>query len=383
MHILPVVYSSDGETVTEIAKGSTGNITLTATWKGPAYVRVDKNQNPDANGEYILFGSYPQTVTKNAEIQKALNEKAGDLPKDGDNGKWTPYEYYYGKEVGEGKREISCETKFMWYTDVEYSGEKYRGVYFTYYRPNVAMNVLQDDSASYLYSYQKKNGYRIGVAYWFKYEPILWQIIGTKDGKAQLLCMSAIDSQPYALATKKSGNTITDELDNHYVYYNVGPGVPQNTLGSNYEHSAIRSWLNGCFYDNAFDSFEKTLVCETTIDNQTGDVGENTLDKVFIPSIAELEAVKNDLYRKSSDYSDSQGALNSSWDYSCAYYTRDTYYVLRFNKKEDMISYDRDRYKWTCAVSGSALYNSLSKKPTSTGVEATSNAVVPSLWITL
>ena len=348
----------------------------------PAYTLVDKNGKEDVNGGYVLFGSYPQTAVKETALKSALAQKAGALPENGNNGKWTSYKYYSGKNNASGNREATNETDFMWYIDVEQSGEKYRGVYFTYYRPSAALGELQDDSASYIYGKQKSNGYKIGELYWFKYEPILWQIIRTENGKAQLLCMTAIDSQAYTLVTKKSEGRFEDELDAHYVYYNAMTNAPENTLATNYEYSAIREWLNGSFYQNAFSSKQKNLIIETLLDNKAGDVGANTSDKVFVPSIAELADVKG-FDKKVSDYAKSQGVETSyPGTYCWFWYTRDAYYVLRFQDKANLLSYDKDRYKNVCGVQEGILYNATGA-PCSSSVEAASCGVVPSLWITL
>lgn len=345
----------------------------------PTYTLVNKNGNPDANGDYVLFGSYPQTEMEDENIKSALDKMAGDLPQNGNNGKWTSYKYPYGKKISDDYSEVTTETDFMWYIDVKYNGETYRGVYFTYYRPNIALNSLQDDSASNIDSQQKKNGYGIGNLYWFKYEPILWQIIRRQDGKAQLLCMTTIDSQPYTTVIQKSEKAITDETDTHYIYYNAMSGVPKNTLATNYEYSAIRSWLNNDFYNKSFNSKQKTLINKTLLDNKTGEVGNDTTDKVFVPSIAEINGISG-LDRKASDYAKSQGVSTSyPGVYSFEWYTRDCFYMLRFYNQKDLLSYDKDRYKNVCTVRN----GSLAKVPAFSGVMATVNGVVPSLWITL
>ena len=381
--------NADGEIVTEIAKGSTGDIVLTATWKAPAYVRVDKNKNPDDNGEYVLFGSYPQTeVAKNgSSLRTALMDKAGDLPENGKNGKWTSYKYYYAKLLDDGNTETSNEIDFMWYIDVSYNGEQYRGVYFDKYRPVAAKgksNLLEDGKSEQVICSQTKNRYYVDNVYWFKYEPILWKIVGEADGKARLLCMTAVDCQPYTLVIKRDPTSLEDkERDDPYnLCYNVSPGVPEGTLGTDYEHSTVRDWLNNYFYEKVFDSAQKSIVCDTVVDNVTGDVGKNTTEKVFIPSINEVKDVGS-LDRKASDYAKSQGTeMQYGGTYCFSWYLRDTYYVLRFQDKKNLIAYERTRYYQLCSVNGGSVY-ATKDVPCFTGAEGTSNAIVPSLWMTL
>ena len=353
----------------------------------PAYVRVDKNKNPDENGEYVLFGSYPQTEVKDDAVKSALTQKAGELPKNGNNGNWTSYKYYYAKPLGDGTTETSNEIDFMWYIDTSYNGEQYRGVYFDKYRPAAALgsyNVLKDGKTEQVVCSQTKNRYYVENVYWFKYEPILWKIIQNKDSKAQLLCMTALDCQPYTLLIKRDPTWLDDkERDDTYnLCYNASPGVPEGTLGTDYEHSTVRDWLNNYFYKKAFNSAQKSIVCDTVVDNVTGDVGKNTTEKVFIPSINEVKDVGN-LDRKASDYAKSQGMeMQYGGTYCFSWYLRDVYYVLRFTDKKDLISYDRVRYYQLCSVNGGSLY-ARANVPCFMGAEGTSTAVVPSLWITL
>ena len=171
------------------------------------YVRVDKDKNPDENGEYILFGSYPQECVAQSghqtALETALRKKAGDLPEDGKNGKWTSFKYYYTVNTG-GTLSISNDIDFMWYIDVEHNGEKYRGVYFTNYRPQLTLDgdlgtLDRSDSGSRQYV----NGYRVENVYWFKYEPILWKIIDTDGNRVQLLSTSVLDGQAYCTIAER------------------------------------------------------------------------------------------------------------------------------------------------------------------------------------
>lgn len=50
----------------------------------------------------------------------------------------------------------------MQYADVEYDGERYRGVKFTQYR--------MDTTTYSTTTWQDDNGYDTGTVYWFRYE---------------------------------------------------------------------------------------------------------------------------------------------------------------------------------------------------------------------
>ena len=114
----------------------------------PAYVR---------NGKTIYFGNYPQSEVKDTALISTLNTLAGTLPTSSNSQAWTSYGYYISGSVQD----------YMWYIDVTYGEEKYRGVYFRTYRP---LNVLYE--STYYYSMQEVNGYYPNHVYWFKYEPI-------------------------------------------------------------------------------------------------------------------------------------------------------------------------------------------------------------------
>lgn len=375
---------NDGKIINEIAKGSHGDINLTATWKGPAYVLVDKNRNPDENGGYILFGNYPQTAVNRYDTTKktALKSKAGELPVNGNNGKWTSYRYPYAKVLSDEKTEMSDEIDFMWYIDVGYEGETYRGVYFTHYRPNNVIgtyNTLVDKTSSEMRQ-QKFNKYYAEEIYWFKIEPILWKILRKEEGRMQLLCMSALNAQPYTLLAEKGKEMVKDENDSHYLYYNTTPGVKKDTLATNYEYSFIRHWLNNGFLEDAFGMDEKKMLCETKLDNVDCEVGNDTVDKIFIPSLNDIKDIHSELDRKATDYAQVQGVETDYANVWCSHwYIRESYYVLKYNDKKNLIAYDKDRYKQVVSINGGILFD----PPGFTPVNAMTNGIVPSLWINL
>ncbi len=216
----------------------------------------------------IYFGYYPQSQVIDDEILNAL----GDF----DVSTWTSYEYMVG-----------CETKdYMYYKDVEYNNEKYRGVYFTSYRPSFTGDTYDEnhDALGAGTSSQDEHGYKVGNVYWFRYEPIKWRILSqSAEGKALILCDMLLDAQcyyPTAYLTERTegGNTIYE---------------------NNYEYSFIRSWLNNEFYNTAFTELEKSLIEITEVVNDVYSTGDatneyacnNTFDKIFLPSCRELREV--------------------------------------------------------------------------------------------
>jgi hypothetical protein len=244
------------------------------------------------NGNKIIFGSYPQSEVTDSVLRSALDGMAGTLPASSNVHSWSSYGYYIN-----GKEE-----NFMWYKDVSYNGDRYRGVYFTSYRPYSTRGTslsCQDDS-----------GYILNNTYWFKYEPISWTILSedTTNKTALILCDMIIDSQEYYMS-----DIGVRMIDGKAVYPN------------NYAHSTIRNWLNEEFYNTAFIELQKQIICTTTVYNNAESTGysntyacENTEDKIFLLSAQE---VTNTVYgfvgnpssydiawqRKFTDYAQVQG----------------------------------------------------------------------------
>ncbi|MDY0101161.1 MAG: DUF6273 domain-containing protein [Bacilli bacterium] len=212
-------------------------------------------------GETYEMGMYPQSQITDDGLIQILNDEGGDLPTSLDSKSWTSYDYYISN---------SNITDFMWYQDVLEDGELYRGVYFTSYRPN-----RTDLSSSESNSFQDNNGYFINTTYWFKYEPLIWDVLSVDESEGPLLLSNKIlDSQDYHYSN--SSRTIGDQT----IYPN------------NYKESDIRTWLNDSFYTNVFSLVEKLLISTTIIDNSVASTGyssnkyacENTNDKLFLLS---------------------------------------------------------------------------------------------------
>lgn len=255
------------------------------------------------NGATLTFGMYPQSKVADTALQSMLNaEIQNKLPSSGNANGWTDYKYYISGEVQ------SC----MWYVDVEYQGENYRGVYFTSYRPYYTAG-----SSSENHTYQYDNGYYTNTVYWFKWEPITWRILSQENGKALIMSNLILDSQQYY--HEVSG---TRTIDGKTVYPN------------NYKESDIRNWLNSDFYNAAFDELSKDFIIQTEVDNSASTTSnddneyacENTYDKVFLLSYSDVlntrygfESNSNsyDTFRqlKTTDYAQCQGVYTVTSNY--------------------------------------------------------------------
>ena len=270
-------------------------------------------------GDIIQFGSYPQSEVEDETLIAKLNARAPEWDE------WTSYGYYSGN----GNCGSMIQGDWMRYIDVEYNGNKYRGVKFTQYRPYYTYyNSLN-------YSYQDDNGYITDISYWFKFEPINWEVLDPVSGL--VICETIIDAQAYCDTIYYNG----DKLSN-YAYFN--DSLFKN-FANDYENSSIRKWLNGDFYNTAFSDGQKNKIKSTALNNDgyytlTGAGYDNRLDsketndKIFLLSYNEAKNVdfgfaldenKGDFARqtKGSDYAKSQGLYVESL------YDNNSYWFLR------------------------------------------------------
>ncbi len=232
----------------------------------------------------VTFGTYPQSEVKDTSLKASLSAAAE--PTDA----WTSYNYYMNGR----------QSDFMKYTDIELDGEKYRGIYFTSFRPSYTGTIGISNE-------QNDNGYFTSAVYWFKYEPLEWYVISSdaSSDSAVLLCRQIVDSQDFYNSYDKRTET--------------GAAVYPN----NYAYSDIRTWLNDTFYNTAFSADEKTAINETSLDNSAYNSlhsrydSNATKDNVWLLSYSETETDTSIvssvidgngiLQAKGTDYALSQG----------------------------------------------------------------------------
>lgn len=323
----------------------------------------DNSPTYTREGDTIYFGEYPQTQVSDETLSAALTASAGELPTGENSRNWTSYGYYKYGQVSD----------YMWYIDLKYNGEKYRGVYFEKYRfwmvSDIEVEAEVENMSDSELGEELDLVYIKGNVYWFKYEPIKWRILEQKEGRVFLICDVAIDSQAY--------NNVVEYTDEER--YNGDDNVPVGTYANNYKYSSIREWLNNSFYNTAFSEKQKQSIALTEIDNSQTSTGyssenryvcENTYDKVFLPSRAEVinenygfNAVGNDdglRKRAGTDYMKSQ----------------------RFGTTEGDI-------RWLLRTPGESIYYPITVVGPSGDISAqevidcTVLCVVPALWLTL
>ena len=218
------------------------------------------------DGKTITYGLYPQTNVEDAASIASLNELAAPES----NG---------------------------WYL---YNNEYYAKLSATPYKTNCKF-----DNGTTIVS---------GTTYWFKCEPITWNVLSNNSGEYYLVSSVLLDTHCY-YNDAYSNRTIGDQT----VYPN------------NYEYSDIRAWLNNDFYDSAF-ALGNNYIQTTTVKNSASTtnsssntyVCNNTQDKVFLPSYKDYINFSYG-FTTSTDSTDTRYCKTTDWARARgSYYYHDT-----------------------------------------------------------
>lgn len=189
----------------------TEDITLYAKWEeltDSIYKRIDANGVPNAAGEYILFGEYPQTI-------KADSITVGET--EDDRG------YYLGSD----------------------------GMYYA--------KVIATPYYDRTYKFSNDKMVYKGDTYYFRVEPIKWRILSQSGGKSLILCESIIANMAYDLDFGNSnyGNSgIRAWLNKEF--YNSAFGELQKVL-------IETTTVDNSVYSTGYDS--NPFYCADTEDN--------------------------------------------------------------------------------------------------------------------
>lgn len=217
---------------------------------------------------YVCMGKYPQNLVKDSNIINALGGFKSD--------EWTSFGYFV---------EGNMRNK-MYFKDVDYNDERYRGVCIKAYRPSN----LDSNNKKFV---QAENEYKLDTPYWFKYEDIKWSIYGNYNENILLISKYILDSLFYS------------------------------SLCNNYEESFLRDWLNNDFINTAFSDAEKDLLeivkvnngLDSTTDYTNDFLSQDTYDKVYTLSASDLKSlyyINNLKIKTGTDYAYIQGLLDYS-----------------------------------------------------------------------
>ncbi len=251
--------------ITEI-NNTTGDLTLTAK-----FTSTVKQWMKDGSTT-MLFGSYPQTevtTSSDATLKGELDALfAGDTPST-DNG-WTAQLNYANAK----------KTTIVLQKDFWHKGAKYRAIYFDKYRPSNVANAATADT-----SLQDDNGYVINKIYFFKFEPIRWQILSEDNTTAKLVSEKIIDSRELNLGEAGNKSNPNWSGDNANYYQNFGGQY------WNWYWSWARFWLRHHFIGQAFNYIqENSHLSKTSV--------SNALQTTGLPDGSTIEAGN----RSTSDY---------------------------------------------------------------------------------
>lgn len=266
------------------------DVVYTATYKEISNEGLDEGLNPviSSDGKRIKYGFYPQTYIENKDTISAL-----DVLEPSTNG-WVLYE-----------------------------GEFYA---------KIQAKVYNDELIKF------NNGSPIinGSSYWFKCEPINWNILSIDGNDYFLLSSLLIDVYKYY------DNYLNRTIGDNLIYSN------------NYCESKIRHFLNADFYNIAF-CMNSEYIKEINVDNSSITTDSlnskytcnNTLDKVYLPSYSDYlnssygfekeNGLSLNRTCKTTDYTRARGAwINNTKEYlnNGTYWTRSAsskYYYCSWN----------------------------------------------------
>lgn len=185
------------------------------------------------------------------------------------------------------------------------------------YNDNYYTKIIATTSSS---NYKFNNGKEIvsGEEYWFKCEPIIWNILeNSYSNNYRVLSKYILDAKPYY---DKNTNRENESL----------------ILPNNYKYSYIRNWLNNEFYNSAFSLHNKYIMI-TLVDNsaKTTEIDTNfnicddTNDKIYLLSYKDY-INKDFAFSTSSFTSNTRISLTTDWARARgAYYNEESYY--KFN----------------------------------------------------
>ena len=252
------IYNSGTMT---ISSGTIGSGTLDS-FLG-SYTRIDADGNEDDNGEYVLFGSWPQTI-------KAQNVTINELDVD-ENGFYLGSD---GNRYGKAESYPMCP-EFSDGTEIEYNENLGRG-----------------------------------VEYYFKVEPLKWRILKEENGQALIFCETIVDFMMYTNAT-------FSEKANSYKVSGV-----RSFLNLDFYKNAFS---NGERKLIALSETDNSVASTGKIENNY--ICQNTNDYVFSLSVAELSntnyfATAQDRKKNCTDYVVCKGAIVNAPTDPYDYFTR-------------------------------------------------------------
>lgn len=242
----PVVQNS-GTTSTRTTRSDVvnDNCVLYAWWRN-IITRVDEDGNESSTGDFVLFGSYPQTI------------KASDVTID--------------------ETDVDSKGYFLG-SDEERYGKKNGNAY----REN--------------YTFTDGTALDFSTYYYFKVEPIKWRIGKESNGQAIIASENILTAYIPCYQVFDGERTVDGETvyANNYEYSHIRAflnsydGREYNVSDYSYHTADYKYYQNNGFYYQAFSTEEKNYILTTTVDNRSITTDNspnkyacnNTEDKIF------------------------------------------------------------------------------------------------------
>lgn len=188
------------------------------------------------------------------------------------------------------------------------------------------------------------------ATYYFKVEPVRWDVIKTENGESMLLSQKVIDSRVFLAQQwiEYRGNLGGKNVN---VKIEAAQGPLGYSYANNYEYSDLREWLVGDFYDKAFSATQKALMKEKVVVNSdlTGIASEyvsrDVTDKVYVLSSSEFSSLS--FSYKNKNYTDFAMAHGAQWSYNNSYasfWTRTPYAESSTNNERNSLYLKRAGY---------------------------------------
>lgn len=235
--------------------------------------KVQRGIIPMFNDDFsrVTYGMYPQSVVDDAELESSLNELLSSS---------EPNEYGY----------YSLDGEFYFNRIVTiYNFERYYSV------------------TDYPKCFDNGEEMLSGSIKWFKVEPIEWHVLGKQNGNYTLVSSRVLEKTSF---DNHGGSRI---IDTKTIYEN------------NYSYSSVREWLNTSFANKLFflNTGDNYKVVETEVDNSAKTTGaeaniyacDNTIDKIYFPSVSDTELIKAKIGSCASLTSDYLRASGTFYNY--------------------------------------------------------------------
>ena len=245
------------------------------------------------SSDLIDCGEYPQTLVEDPNLLKNLNKMELN---------WT---YFDDCFVGNGNYGSMHKTNAMKYADVDLNGQKYRAVLIEHFRSQTTLDEASSES-----SWQDINGFRLNQTYWFRFEPIKWEVIDPQ--KRLLLTEKVLDAMPFNKNLFWIDRNF-DRIQNWETEYSISKyiQIPCNM----YLSSFIRKWLNSAFIDVAFSKNEKRTIkrifhrADESDENKRYGILSLTYDRAFLLSGKEVSSCfsNRNCFSAPTDYAKCRG----------------------------------------------------------------------------